>query len=115
MQEIFNAEDGDHARVAAKAFAIEYGAKFPKAVAKIIDDLDVLLTFYDYPAEHWIHLRTTNPIVISSPSSGVLDVHHRAVGSRDPRAGRGYLPRSITWVSGRFGVRSAGGAAVVAA
>ena len=30
--------------------------------AKITDDLDVLLTFYDYPAEHWIHLRTTNPI-----------------------------------------------------
>jgi hypothetical protein len=31
-------------------------------VAKIIDDLDVLTAFYDYPAEHWIHLRTTNPI-----------------------------------------------------
>jgi len=66
MQEIFNAEDGEHARVAAKAFAIDYGAKFPKAVAKIIDDLDVLLAFYDYPAEHWIHLRTTNPMVILS-------------------------------------------------
>ncbi len=39
-----------------------YGAKWPKAVAKITDDLDVLLAFYDYPAEHWIHLRTTNPI-----------------------------------------------------
>ena len=39
-----------------------YGAKFPKAVAKITDDLDKLLAFYDYPAEHWIHLRTTNPI-----------------------------------------------------
>ncbi len=34
----------------------------PKAVAKIADDVDVLLTFYVYPAEHWIHLRTTNPI-----------------------------------------------------
>jgi transposase-like protein len=32
-----------------------YGAKFSKATAKITDDLDVLLTFYDYPAEHWIH------------------------------------------------------------
>jgi hypothetical protein len=39
--------------------AAEYGAKWPK-VAKLIDDLDVLLTFYDHPAEHWIHLRTTN-------------------------------------------------------
>ena len=37
-------------------------AKWPKAAAKITDDLDVLLAFYDYPAEHWIHLRTTNPI-----------------------------------------------------
>jgi putative transposase len=40
----------------------EYGTKWPKAVAKLTDDLDVLLEFYNYPAEHWIHLRTTNPI-----------------------------------------------------
>ena len=47
---------------AVKAFEAAYGAKFPKAVAKITDDVDVLLQFYRYPAEHWIHLRTTNPI-----------------------------------------------------
>ena len=40
----------------------DYGAKYPKAVAKIVADADVLLEFYRYPAEHWIHLRTTNPI-----------------------------------------------------
>ena len=62
LAEIYNAEDKDHALVAAKAFAADYGAKWPKAVAKVIDDLDVLLAFYDYPAEHWVHLRTTNPI-----------------------------------------------------
>ena len=62
LAEIYNAEDKDHAVAAAKAFAADYGAKWPKAVAKITDDLDVLLAFYDYPAEHWIHLRTTNPI-----------------------------------------------------
>ena len=45
-----------------KAFAAAYGAKFPKAAAKITDDEDELLAFYDYPAEHWVHLRTTNPI-----------------------------------------------------
>jgi transposase-like protein len=44
------------------AFKLAYGAKFGKAVTKITDDLDELLAFYDYPAEHWIHLRTTNPI-----------------------------------------------------
>jgi putative transposase len=62
MREIYNAEDIDKAQVAIKAFEIDYGAKYPKAVAKIVDDADVLLEFYKYPAEHWIHLRTTNPI-----------------------------------------------------
>jgi putative transposase len=62
LAEIYNAEDKTHAAAAAKAFEREFGAKWPKAAAKITDDLDVLLAFYDYPAEHWIHLRTTNPI-----------------------------------------------------
>ena len=62
MREIYNAEDIDHAQVAIKAFEVDYGAKYPKAVAKIVDDADVLLEFYHYPAEHWVHLRTTNPI-----------------------------------------------------
>jgi transposase-like protein len=62
LAEIWNAEDKGHATAAAKAFAADYGTKWPKAVAKITDDLDVLLAFYDYPAEHWVHLRTTNPI-----------------------------------------------------
>jgi putative transposase len=62
LAEIYSAEDREHALASAKAFAAEYGAKWPKAVAKITDDLDVLLVFYDFPAEHWIHLRTTNPI-----------------------------------------------------
>ena len=44
-----------------KAFEAAYGAKFPKAAAKITDDLEELLAFYDYPCEHWVHLRTTNP------------------------------------------------------
>ena len=62
LAEIYNAEDTIHATAAVKAFEADFGAKFPKAVAKITDDIDTLLAFYDYPAEHWIHLRTTNPI-----------------------------------------------------
>jgi putative transposase len=62
LREIYNAEDIDKAQVAIKAFEIDYGAKYPKAVAKIVDNADVLLEFYRYPAEHWVHLRTTNPI-----------------------------------------------------
>ena len=62
MKEIYLAEDVDKAQVAIKAFEIDYGAKYPKAVAKIVDDADLLLEFFRYPAEHWAHLRTTNPI-----------------------------------------------------
>jgi transposase-like protein len=43
-------------------FHEEYGAKYPKALAKLDRDWVQLTAFYDYPAEHWRHLRTTNPI-----------------------------------------------------
>jgi transposase-like protein len=56
-----------------------YGAKFGKAVAKVTDDLDELLAFYDFPAEHWIHLRTTNPI-----ESIFATVRHRAKVTKGP-------------------------------
>ena len=80
MEEISNAEDGDHARVAVKAFQIDYGTKFPKAPARIADDLDVLLEFYDYQAEQWVHLGITNPIESTFlPPSGTT-------GARSPRA-----------------------------
>jgi len=62
LQDIYNAEDRDHAEQAIGVFTKLYQAKFPKAVAKVTGDQDELLAFYDYPAEHWIHLRTTNPI-----------------------------------------------------
>jgi putative transposase len=62
LAEIYNAEDREHATKAVKAFETDYGTKWPKAVAKVTDDLDVLLEFYHFPAEHWVHLRTTNPI-----------------------------------------------------
>lgn len=62
LAEIYNAEDAQHARKAAQAFAADYGTKWPKAAAKITENLDVLTEFYHYPAEHWVHLRTTNPI-----------------------------------------------------
>jgi putative transposase len=62
LQDIYNAEDTEHARTAVKAFATQYGAKYPKVVKRLLDDEEELLAFFDYPAEHWIHLRTTNPI-----------------------------------------------------
>ena len=83
LGEIRDAEDRDHARDAAKTFDNEFRAKWPKAAAKIRDDLDVLLTFYDFPAEHWIHLKTSNPIESSLESDIVsLLLVLRAVGYR---------------------------------
>jgi transposase-like protein len=79
LAEIWCAEDATHARDAAKAFAAAYGAKFAKAVGKVTDDLDVLLAFYDYPAEHWVHLRTTNPI-----ESTFATVRHRTRVTKGP-------------------------------
>jgi transposase-like protein len=52
LAEIWKAEDKAHALDAVKAFETAYGAKFPKAVAKITDDVQQLLAFYDFPAEH---------------------------------------------------------------
>ena len=79
LAQIWNAEDREHARRAVAAFKLAYGAKFGKAVAKITDDLDELLAFYDYPAEHWIHLRTTNPI-----ESTFATVRHRTKVTKGP-------------------------------
>ncbi len=79
LAEIWNAEDKDHALRAVKAFQTAYGAKYGKAVAKITDDVDELLRFYDYPAEHWVHLRTTNPI-----ESTFATVRHRTKVTKGP-------------------------------
>jgi len=79
LAEIWNAEDRRHALAAVTSFEAAYGAKFPKAVAKITDDVEVLLAVYDFPAEHWIHLRTTNPT-----ESTFATVRHRTKITRGP-------------------------------
>jgi putative transposase len=63
------AETCEQAREAVKRFATDYGAKYPKAVTTLEKDADALLTFFDFPAEHWKHLRTSN--VIESPFATV--------------------------------------------
>jgi transposase-like protein len=61
LAKIWNAETRADAINAAADFKRDFAA-YPKATAKITDDLDSLLAFYDFPAEHWKHLRTTNAI-----------------------------------------------------
>jgi putative transposase len=62
LAEIRDAPDRQHATQAIEAFARDYGVKWPKAVAKITDDAEELFCFFDLPAEHWLHLKTSNPI-----------------------------------------------------
>ncbi|MBL7626155.1 transposase [Frankia sp. CN6] len=62
IQDIYDAEDRDRSEAAIKIFAQLHGVKFPEAVKKVTADQGQLLAFYDFPAEHWIHLRATNPL-----------------------------------------------------
>ncbi len=62
IHEIYLAETRADANDGIDDFVRQFGDKYPKAAAKLTRNRDVLLTFYDYPAAHWVHLRTTNPI-----------------------------------------------------
>jgi transposase-like protein len=79
LAEIWAAEDKQHALAAVKAFGAAYGTKFPKATVKVTGDVEELLAFYDYPVEHWVHLRTTNPI-----ESTFATVRHRTKVTKGP-------------------------------
>ena len=78
LAEIWGAEDKPRALAAVKAFEAVYGAKFPRAAAKITDDAEEVLAFLDYPAEHSVHLRTTNP------QSTFATVRHRTKITKGP-------------------------------
>lgn len=78
MQDIFMAATRDDAMAAFNRFITTYGAKYPKAVDKLVEDKASLLAFYDFPAEHWQHVRTTNPI-----ESTFATVRHRTTRSRN--------------------------------
>ena len=67
--EIWGAADKPHAFAAVNAFEAAHGAKFPKAAAKITDDMEELLAFYDYPCEHWVLLRTSSAAERARPST----------------------------------------------
>lgn len=62
LQDIWMAETQKHAEKAFDAFLTTHDAKYPKATECLRKDRDALLAFYDFPAEHWQHIRTTNPI-----------------------------------------------------
>jgi putative transposase len=77
LREVWQAPDRATAEAAVATFAEKYAAKYDKAVACLVKDRDALLTFYDFPAEHWDHLRTANPI-----ESVFATVRHRTVRAK---------------------------------
>jgi transposase-like protein len=77
LREIWTAPDRVTAEAAMTTFAEKYGAKYGKAVACLVKDREALLCFYDFPAEHWDHLRTANPI-----ESVFATVRHRTVRTK---------------------------------
>ena len=79
IHEIWMSETKAEASKAFDAFLADYQAKYPKATDCLAKDRDVLLTFYDFPAEHWRHLRTTNPI--ESTFATIRLRHRRTKGS----------------------------------
>src|SRR5215213_9766490 len=77
LREVWMAPDRATAEAAITTFAEKYGAKHAKAVACLTKDREALLTFYEFPAEHRDHLRTTNPI-----ESVFATVRHRTVRTK---------------------------------
>jgi putative transposase len=77
LQEIWMAETKHDALAAFDAFVETWGVKYEKAVECLIKDRDALLAFYDFPAEHWKHLRTTNVI-----ESAFATIRHRTVRAK---------------------------------
>jgi putative transposase len=84
LHEIYQAEGRAQAEKALDLFVKTYEAKYPKATECLVKDRDVLLTFYDFPAEHWMHIRTTNPI--ESVFSTVRLRHNKTKGNGSRKA-----------------------------
>lgn len=82
LHDIWMAETKAEAERAFELFLDTYRAKYPKAAACLAKDRDVLLTFYDFPAEHWIHVRTTNPIESTFATVRLRTRRTKGCGSR---------------------------------
>ena len=82
LHEIYLAESRAVAEKAFDLFVTTYEAKYPKATECLVKDRDVLLTFYDFPAEHWLHIRTTNPIESTFSTVRLRHVKTKGSGTR---------------------------------
>ena len=77
-----NAEHQEAAEAAVDRFQETYAAKYPKATEKLLKDREALLAHFEYPAEHWIHLRTTNAIESTFATVRLRTKRTKGAGSR---------------------------------
>jgi putative transposase len=110
LSEVIEAPTRKDAKLALEVFREEYGAKYPKALAKLDRDWTQLTAFFDYPAEHWRHLRTTNPIESSfatvrlrtrvtkgaGSKTAALAMAYKLLESAQQRAGGGSTATSLS-------------------
>ncbi len=82
IHEMYMAENRENALKAYDHFIKTFDAKYPKAVKILTKDKDDLFNFYDFPAEHWIHIRTTNPIESTFATIRLRTAKTRGNGSR---------------------------------
>ena len=83
LHDIWMAESREKAKVAFDSAITRFGAKYPNAMGCLEKDREELLAFYDFPAEHWIHIRTTNPIESTFATVRLRTKKARNCGSRD--------------------------------
>ena len=83
LQNIWMAETREAAHAAFDRTLKRFNAKYPKAMERLRKDREALLAFYDFPAEHWVHIRTTNPIESTFATVRLRTRRSRNCGSRD--------------------------------
>jgi putative transposase len=124
LHEIMNAENKAAAEAAVDRFQETYGAKYPKATEKLLKDREVLLTHFAYPAEHWLHLRTTNAIESTFATVRLRTKKTKGAGSRSAGLAMAYklleaaqarwrcspssAPAPPSWTASRSSARIAG-------
>jgi transposase-like protein len=100
LREIMNAETREAAEQGIEQFREEYGAKYPKAVASLTREKEKLLGYFDFPAEHWKHLRTTNPIESAFATVRLRQRTTKGAGSRT--RGLVFAYKLLDMASGRW-------------
>ncbi len=100
LHEIWMAETKTQVEKAFDRFVRDFGVKYPKATGVLVKDREALLSFYDFPAEHWPHIRTTNQI-----ESTFATIRHRAPRTKNCVSRNTLLGLAFSW---RWQLKQAG-------